>query len=645
MYKFEDIIYVDEEKCVGCNKCISGCPVLGANIAYMVNGVNKVTINGEKCIHCGNCIKVCDHNARNFKDDTEAFLAALSSGENISVVAAPSIRANFENYKQLFGYLKFLGVKNIYDVSLGADITVWAYLKIVKENNLSSLIAQPCPPVVTYIQKYQPELIDKLAPIQSPLICTAIYMKKYNNITDDIAFLSPCIAKKDEINDKNTNGYLKFNVTFSKLTNYLKEKHIDLSQYTEMDFDDLGCGLGFLLSRPGGLRENIETKLQDAWVKQIEGHDHAYSYLRSYSKDIENNKELPLVVDVLNCSYGCNCGTATCYNSNDECGCLDDIDLKFNRLKKLKQQEKHGKLRKKKMDWLYKYFDKNLHLKDFVRDYNRNATVSDIKEPTEKEYTDIFEKMDKKTKAQREINCSACGYGSCRLMAKSIYNGLNVPSNCIDFNKQEVIYKHQMAESSNQQLKLLDDVNKLSQEKLKNAELLKKKVSEIITSVKDISKGNSESAAAIENISGEVNDIVGTANLLKNSVAEMHNKLNMFSKASDEIVSIANQTNLLSLNAAIEAARAGEEGRGFSVVAEEVKKLAYQSKIIASSTQADQQLMLQLISNILEVSDKLENKMAVVNESILSLSAFIEEMTANSEEISTTAMSLIDERE
>jgi formate hydrogenlyase subunit 6/NADH:ubiquinone oxidoreductase subunit I len=58
MEKYNSLINLEEEKCVGCNKCIRNCPVFGANVAYILEGKNKVKIDIEKCIHCGECIQV-----------------------------------------------------------------------------------------------------------------------------------------------------------------------------------------------------------------------------------------------------------------------------------------------------------------------------------------------------------------------------------------------------------------------------------------------------------------------------------------------------------------------------------------------------------------------------------------------------------
>ena len=99
MKKLESIIVIDEEKCVGCNKCIRHCPVFGANIVYYKGEEMKVRGNEEECIHCGKCIEVCDHNARDYIDDTESFFEDLKSGNQISVIASPAIRTNFSNFK------------------------------------------------------------------------------------------------------------------------------------------------------------------------------------------------------------------------------------------------------------------------------------------------------------------------------------------------------------------------------------------------------------------------------------------------------------------------------------------------------------------------------------------------------------------
>lgn len=119
-----------------------------------------------------------------------------------------------------------------------------------------------------------------------------------------------------------------------------------------------------------------------------------------------------------------------------------------------------------------------------------------------------------------------------------------------------------------------------------------------------------EIVGELESISQKVKTQIGVIYEQTNTTNESAQSIH---KATELITSIANETNLLALNASIEAARAGESGRGFAVVAEQIKNLAEQSK---QSTKAIEDI----INNLLQESEQAVKTMNTVD-AIISLQA------------------------
>ena len=411
----KEIIKTNEELCTGCNRCVRECPMEMANITYQDDaGKIKVKVDETKCIACGRCVSACKHDARTFYDDTQLFFHDLAEGIPISIMTAPSIRTNIPEYKRMFTWLKKMGVKCIYDVSFGADISIWGHVRYLEQAGATPIITQPCPVIVTYCEKYQHNLLANLSPIHSPMACASVYMKEYKGISDRIAALSPCIAKTNEFEET---GLAQYNITFSKLVEYLHKENIELPA-EETGFDHIASGLGSLFPMPGGLKENIEFFLGNKFhIFHAEGFN-VYSKLNTFA---ETRAEiLPDVFDVLNCIEGCNVGPASLGNRS-----VFEIDKTMDNSRKAATENR----KREYYDAVYKTFDDTLDIKHFMREYKAVDTPIPLLS-----YEDIgkaFEQLGKTDEVQKNVNCGACGSDSCFKMARKIALGVNIPLNCV----------------------------------------------------------------------------------------------------------------------------------------------------------------------------------------------------------------------
>ena len=575
------------ENCIGCNRCISVCPVLTANQAVVVDGKPRIEVNHAQCINCGACFDACEHQAREYADDTEQFFADLQRGESISLLLAPAFLANYpREYEQILGGLRQMGAKRIISVSFGADITTWAYINYITKNQFTGGISQPCPAVVNYIEMYAPELLPKLMPVHSPMMCAAIYAKKYLHITDKLAFISPCIAKKNEISDPDTDGYVSYNVTFDHLMDYCRKHRISGPGVS----DEIEYGLGSIYPMPGGLKENVYWFCgEDVFIRQIEGERHVYEFLDAYRKRVAEHKELPFMVDALNCAMGCIYGTGV----EPEKTAGDDVLYELHKIreksKKVKGPWARSATPKQRLAQLNRQFAQ-LEPADFTRRYTDRSKGNEIRVPEGQELEAVYSRLNKQTAMDRAIDCSACGYKTCRDMATAIYNGCNSENSCIHFIKNEAEERGRAAQ------------------------------------------------AAADAMTG----VTGFCQEMRQSFEAITELLDKLENNNNDITKIANQTNLLSLNASIEAARADAAGRGFAVVAEEIKNLSENSRATANDSNDNKNEISQAIGKLLEESDHLTEIIREVDERMTNLAASTEEIAASTDSVKEISSDLKD---
>lgn len=165
-----------------------------------------------------------------------------------------------------------------------------------------------------------------------------------------------------------------------------------------------------------------------------------------------------------------------------------------------------------------------------------------------------------------------------------------------------------------------------------------------------------QTVAAIQELSEQLSNVDKAINRLTKGTKSIETVLN-------EISSIADQTNLLALNAAIEAARAGEQGRGFAVVADEVRALAMRSQQsteeiaqLLSALRVESDLAIKAMKLGSEQSDNcvalanttgdalenITNEVSVIADLNTQISTAIEEQTVVSEQISRSVVSIRD---
>jgi iron only hydrogenase large subunit-like protein len=606
---------------------------------------SKVKIIADRCIGCGRCIPACLQGALSYIDDTEKFFASLSEGKNIVAIVAPAAQAVFSDILRLNGYLKSMGVKAIFDVSFGAELTVKSYLNYAAAAKPKTIISQPCPAIVSYCEIYKPELLPLLAPAHSPMLHTAVMINEYfkqkilgknSKSKLEIAAISPCAAKKREFEET---GLVQYNVSMLSLLKKMELDKIKLENFPRIDYDGPPAERAVLFSTPGGLLATLAREAPNVnSVRKIEGTDIIYKYLNEVPQMVKEGSA-PFLIDCLNCEAGCNGGPAT-GNSGEP---IDRMEAKISKRSNdaiIKNKKSLFGIRLKHN--LKKYWKPDIYNRTYK---NLSELASKIIQPSQSEIAEIFASMNKHTQAD-EFNCSACGYGTCIGMAIAIYNHLNKRENCHhyvqDVAEKETIKREEaikeaeslLAQIEHSKVTLSTLYDKVSQyititgkedEALVNSNT---KMSELIDKISSVTNLAGSRHKVIDQLSSITLSAKNNMQALLNAFTELEETSEKIAGIATVIEDMSSSTNLLGMNAAIEAAHAGESGRGFAVVATEIRSLSNNTRENANIISENVSKIVRQINESLNLSEKtnevMEQVSTGVTEASLSFSEIIE---------------------
>lgn len=399
------VVFTSKARCRDCYRCVRVCP---ASAIKMQDGQAQVL--PERCIACGTCIVNCPQHAKEYRPELTKVLDLLASGLPVALSIAPSFVSYYEEWKhkRLPSAMRMAGFRLVGETAVGAWHTALASRAYIEAHPGQSHICTACPAVVNYISHCFPQLSDLLVPVASPMRMHARLIKE-SSPRMKVVFVGPCVAKKDEATWQSTHEEIDAVLTFEELNELLSIKEIDLQRCEESSFDQTVPGEARLFPLEGGL---LRTAAMDDNLLSCE--TLAVSGFREIKQAFEavSQRAEPIIIEPLWCKNGCIAGPSF----RSECNFVS------GRQRVLTFNKKHpGSAEPELSRFTHTGFDTQVCHPKVVH--------------SEESIAQVLRKTGKHSK-QDELNCTACGYASCREKAIAVLDGLAEIQMCMPFMRR-----------------------------------------------------------------------------------------------------------------------------------------------------------------------------------------------------------------
>lgn len=287
-------------KCILCGDCVRVCNEVqnvGA-IGFANRGAKMVVspafnkkLAETDCVNCGQCAAVCPTAAITITKSTrEVWKAIYDPTKRVVVQVAPAVRVAIgeafglnpgkNTIGKIFKAMRMLGFDQVFDTSLGADLTIIEEAgelvkKLEKGDNKYPLFTSCCPAWIRYAETKHPELMPYISSCKSPMEMFGAVLKEHFKSADEqeeketiSVAVMPCAAKKSEAARaefiRNGRPDVDYVITTNELIHMIKEEGI---QFTEIEPEapdmpySIASGSGVIFGATGGVTEAALRKV------------------------------------------------------------------------------------------------------------------------------------------------------------------------------------------------------------------------------------------------------------------------------------------------------------------------------------------------------------------------------------------------
>jgi PAS domain-containing protein len=350
---------------------------------------------------------ICPAKAKRARRDVEAVKDLLRSGKTVFASLAPSFPAEFYGCSagQLIGALKRLGFHGVSETALGADFVsadVAAGLQAAAGGETQKLfLSSACPAAVLYIKRYAPAFVPYFNDRASPLLAHAALLRALYGKDTQVVFIGPCIAKKREADQLKE---IAAALTFEELKGWFAEagaapENMPEAESADRRFEPRRAARGSFFPVDGGMLLSLKTYKGFSKTSNmtLSGLD---TIAETLNRDtfVYGRLESPLFLELLACQGGC---------VNGPCITRDASAIN-RRAQLLRYAESAGAALDEKTAGIAIPLTGTLTAVELVK---RRYSEAEIRSALA---------VIGKYSPHDELNCSICGYETCRAFARAL---------------------------------------------------------------------------------------------------------------------------------------------------------------------------------------------------------------------------------